>query len=32
MASSLIVIAFDNVDEAEKVHAALVQGKKEVMQ
>jgi uncharacterized membrane protein len=29
MASSLIVIAFDNVDEAEKCHAALVQGKKE---
>ena len=29
MASSLIVIAFEGVDEAEKVHAALVQGKKE---
>jgi uncharacterized membrane protein len=29
MASSLIVIAFEGVDEAEKAHAALVQGKKE---
>jgi uncharacterized membrane protein len=29
MASSLIVMAFEGVDEAEKVHAALVQGKKE---
>lgn len=29
MASSLIVLAFDNAEEAEKVHQALVQGKKE---
>ena len=29
MTSSLIVLAFDTMDEAEKVHEALVQGKKE---
>ena len=29
MASSLIVLAFDNMDEAEKVHEALVEGKKQ---
>ncbi len=29
MASSLIVLAFDNMEDAEKVHQALVQGKKE---
>lgn len=29
MASSLIVLAFDTTDEAEKVHQALVKGKKE---
>ena len=29
MPSSLIVLAFDAMDEAEKVHEALVQGKKE---
>ena len=29
MASNLIVLAFDDMEEAEKVHQALVQGKKE---
>ena len=29
MASNLIVLAFDNMEEAEKVHQALVHGKKE---
>lgn len=29
MANSLIVLAFDTMDEAEKVHDALVRGKKE---
>jgi len=27
--SSLIVLAFDNMEEADKVHQALVQGKKD---